>query len=281
MRRPPAANGSSRRQAARLSIRLLALASFALAQPAPADETGGELRVCSDPNNMPFSDRREEGFENRIAELVGRELGREVRYVWRPQRRGFIRQGLAAGICDLVVGTPKIEGLLATRPYYRSTYVFVSRQDRRIEVASLKDPLLRELTVGVHLIGDDGWNTPPAHALAEQGVVSNVVGFSIYGDYADADPPARLINAVEAGTIDIAVAWGPLAGYLALHAPVPLRITPVADGIDFIPLVFDFPIGMGVRRGEEAFRDRLNVIIAARQSEIDGILRSFGVPLTQ
>jgi quinoprotein dehydrogenase-associated probable ABC transporter substrate-binding protein len=250
------------------------LVHSACAFASPAD-----LRVCSDPNNLPFSNERGEGFENRIAELVGQELGRNIVYVWRPQRRGFLRAGLNAGLCDLVVGTPKLDALLATAPYYRSTYVFVTRADRGIDVRSLKDPRLRELKVGVHLIGDDGWNTPPAHALAAQGIVANVVGFPILGDYAEPNPPARLVEAVASGDIDIAIAWGPLAGFFAQRSPVSLRLKPVSDRADFIPLVFDYPIGMGVRRGEDALRDWLNEVLLRRQSEITEILRNYGVPL--
>jgi mxaJ protein len=237
------------------------------------------LRVCSDPNNLPFSNARREGFENRIAELVAQDLGRQLDYVWLPQRRGFLREGLNAGRCDLIVGTPKLDALLATEPYYRSTYVFVSRVDRKLDLRSLKDPRLRDLRIGVHLIGDDGWNTPPAHALAAQGIVANVRGYPLLGDYAQPAPPARLIEAVAQGEVDVAVAWGPLAGFFARRSPVPLRIEPVADRTDFIPLVLDYPIGMGVRQGDEVFRDRLNRIIAHRKAEITAILESYGVPL--
>lgn len=242
---------------------------------------GARLRVCSDPNNLPFSNARGEGFENRIAELVARDLGRQLEYVWIPQRRGFLREGLNAGRCDLIVGTPKLDPLLATEPYYRSTYVFVSRADRGLDLRSLKDPRLRDLRIGVHLIGDDGWNTPPAHALAEQGIVANVTGYSLLGDYGQPDPPARLIEAAARGEVDIAVAWGPLAGWFARRSPVALRIEPVEDRTEFIPLVFDYPIGMGVRRDDDGLRDRLNGIIADREAEITAILESYGVPLVR
>jgi mxaJ protein len=237
------------------------------------------LRVCSDPNNLPFSNNRGEGFENRLAEVVAGELRSELRYVWRPQRRGFLREGLNAGACDLVIGMPKADAVLATRPYYRSSYVFVSREDQGLDLRSLKDPRLRTLKVGVHLIGDDGWNVPPAHALAQQGIVANVVGYSLLGDYAEPDPPARLIEAVASGDVDVAIAWGPLAGYFARRSAVPLRIEPVADGAEFIPLVFEYPIGMAVRRDDAALRDQLDAIIERRQAEITAILARYGVPL--
>jgi quinoprotein dehydrogenase-associated probable ABC transporter substrate-binding protein len=258
------------------------LSWIALLVCVPVDQASAAsavLRVCSDPNNLPFSNNRGEGFENRLAEVVAGELRSELRYVWRPQRRGFLREGLNAGACDLVIGMPKADAVLATRPYYRSSYVFVSREDQGLDLRSLKDPRLRTLKVGVHLIGDDGWNVPPAHALAEQGIVANVIGYSLLGDYAEPDPPARLIEAVASGDVDVAIAWGPLAGYFARRSAVPLRIEPVADGAEFIPLVCEYPIGMAVRRDHAALRDRLDAIIERRQAEITAILARFGVPL--
>ena len=160
--------------------------------------------------------RRGEGFENRIAELVGQELHRPVEYTWWAQRRGFVRNTLNAGDCDLVVGTASgMEMLATTRPYYKSTYVFVSRRDRHLGIRSFDDPALRTLKIGVQLIGDDFANTPPAHALANRGMAKNIVGFTVYGDYREPNPPARIVDAVARGDVDVAVVWGPLAGYFA------------------------------------------------------------------
>ena len=155
-------------------------ASQTLAQTAQS-----ALTVCADPNNLPFSNSREEGFENQIARLVAAELGMPLRYTWWAQRRGFIRNTLREGTCDLIVGiAASHELVLATRPYYRSTYAFVTRADRGLAITSLDDPRLRSLTVGVHFIGDDGANAPPAHGLTRRGIVRNVRGYSIFGDYA-------------------------------------------------------------------------------------------------
>jgi len=128
------------------------------------------------------------------------------------------------------------------------------------------------------MIGDDFNNTPPAHALATRHIIQNVKGYSVYGDYSQPNPPARVIDAVASGDIDVAVAWGPLAGYFARHEPVALDLTPVSPQIDlpFLPFVFD--ISMGVRRGEDSLRDQLNAIIARRKPEIDRILDDYGVP---
>jgi len=239
-----------------------------------------ELRVCADPNNLPYSNEREEGFENKIAELIARELGATLSYMWWPQRRGFIRNTLRERQCDLVMGVPtSYELVLATRPYYRSTYVFVYRKDRGYQIRSLDDPILRELKIGVHVIGDDYNNSPPAHALGNRQIVGNIVGYSVYGDYSEPNPPARLIEAVARGDVDLAIAWGPIAGYFAQKESVPLELVPVSPSIDlpFLPFVYD--ISLGVRREDEAFRDELEAILVRKQAEIRQILESYGVPL--
>jgi hypothetical protein len=166
-----------------------------------------------------------------------------------------------------------------TQPYYRSTYFFVSRQDRYLDINSLTDERLQHLSIGVHLIGDDGANTPPADALAHRGITDNVRGHMIYGDYRQSSPPSRLIEAVEKGEIDIAAAWGPLAGYAAKSSPVPMRLTPIGEEAQFAPLKFQFAIAMGVRHGDRAFRQQLDEVIARKRAEIRELLASYGVPL--
>jgi mxaJ protein len=258
---------------------LILLAVLAVGCARGEAEPSRVLRVCADPNNLPFSNRRLEGFENEIATLVARDMGASVEYTWWAQRRGFLRNTLRAGACDVVLGLPSsVEAALTTRPYYRSSYVFVVRRDRGIGVRSFDDPALRTLRVGVPLAGDDGANPPPVHALAKRGLIDNVVGYSVYGDYARENPPARIIGAVAAGEIDVAVAWGPLAGYFAARQPVPLDIAPVSPRVDlpFLPFVFD--IAMGVRREDTALRDELDAILERRRPEIDALLDRYGVP---
>jgi mxaJ protein len=238
------------------------------------------LRVCSDPNNLPFSDSARTGFENKIASVVGQELERPLTYTWWAQRRGFVRNTLDAGECDLVVGMASgVDILSTTRPYYKSTYVFVSRRDRKLGIGSFDDPRLRTLKIGVQLIGDDFSNTPPAHALANRGMTKNIVGFTVYGDYAQAAPQSDIIKAVENGKVDVAVVWGPVAGYFAKQSPVPLEIVPVSPRVDLPYLPFVFDIAMGVRRGDTTFRDALDAIIVRRKPTIDSILTAYGVPL--
>ena len=237
------------------------------------------LRVCADPNNLPFSNERGEGFENRIASLLAADFGERVEYTWWAQRRGFVRNTLNARSCDVILGVPAHYDMVrTTRPYYRSTYVFVTRRDRGLHITSLDDPALRSLRVGVHLVGDDYANTPAAHSLAQRGMIRNIKGYTLYGDYAKPNPPARLIEAVANKEVDVAVAWGPLAGYFAKQSAVPLDIvpvTPVRDG----PLPYVFDIAMGVRRGDSARAAALDAELARRRPEIERILAEYGVPL--
>lgn len=252
----------------------------ATAEPeAPPADPGGPLRVCADPNNLPFSDEKLGGFENRIVAVLAGELGTTVEYTWWAQRRGFVRNTLRAGLCDVVPGLPSSTDLaLATAPYYRSTYVFVARPGEAARVRSFDDPALRRLTVGVQMIGDDYTNTPPAHALADRGIVDNVRGYPVYGDYREESPPGRIVEAVARGEVDLAVVWGPLAGFWAGRLETPLELTPVSPQIDlpFLPFVFD--VAMGVRRGDRALRDRLGGALRRRRGEIDAILAEYRVP---
>lgn len=255
-------------------------ARAATAAPASASSGAHVLRVCSDPNNLPFSNERQQGFENELASMIAREMGARVEYTWFAQRRGFFRNTLNARVCDVVMGVPtSFELSWTTRPYYRSTYVFVTKRARRLTIRSFDDPQLRKLTIGVQLIGDDGANAPPAHALAARGIVRQVRGYPVYGNYSQPNPPARIIDAVAAGDIDVAIAWGPMAGYFATREPAPLDITPVSPQVDlpFLPFVFD--IGMGVRRGDTERRDMLNRFIETHQPEIHALLARYGVPL--
>ena len=240
------------------------------------------LRVCADPNNLPFSDSTGSGFENKLASLVASEMRSRVAYTWWAQRRGFVRNTLNAHECDVVMGVPAgFEVTAVTRPYYRSSYVFVSRRDRHLGVRSFDDPALRRLTVGVQLVGDDYANAPPAHALARRGIVQNVRGYNVQSDYRLPSPPARIIDAVARGDVDIAVAWGPLAGYFASRESVPLDVVPVSPTMDPPALPFTFAIAMGVRRSDRALRDTLNAILRRRQPSIDSLLTSYGVPLLE
>ncbi|HUQ93811.1 MAG TPA: substrate-binding domain-containing protein [Bryobacteraceae bacterium] len=252
----------------------LAFGAGSGAEPVPAPRV---LKVCSDPNNMPFSNRAEEGFENRMAQLIASDLQASVEYTWFPQRRGFLSNTLRAGLCDVVMGVPsRFEPVETTRPYYRSTYVFVTQPGQRI--SSLDDAILHRLRIGVHVIGDDYANPPPAHALGRRGIIRNVSGYSIYGDYSRPNPPARLVEAVATKGVDLAIVWGPFGGYFGTRQGAPLRITPVSPDSDAsLPLTYE--IAVGVRKGDTVRRDELQRILDRRKIEIKRILDEYGVPL--
>ena len=248
-------------------------------QPVNAGYTRGVLRVCSDPNNLPFSNRKLEGFENKIAKLIADDMGLKVEYTWWAQRRGFVRNTLKAGLCDVIIGMPSSSELaLTTAPYYRSIYVFVSRRDRKLNIQSFDDTALHHLRIGVQIIGDDFANTPPAHALTNRKIIENVKGYIIYGDYSQSNPPARIVEAVAKDEVDVAVVWGPLAGFFAKRQRLPLVMQPVSPQIDLPYLPFVYDIAMGVRREDDAFKQQLENIIQRRRAEIDRILEEYGVP---
>lgn len=254
---------------------------LALALALPAGLFGSALRVCADPNNLPFSNNREQGFDNKIAQLAARDLGKTAAFVWVPERGdSFVQKNLLAHKCDLVMGMPSgFAEAATTEPYYRSTYVFVWRRDRNLNIQSLNDPALRRLRIGVHVVSDEASNLPPAQALANRGMFRNMVAYSIYGDTSTPNPPAALMRAVETGKVDLAIAWGPLAGYFSKRSSAPMEIVPVAPMVDRPFLPFTFSVSMGVRPQDKQLLASLNRIIARRGHEIESILRQYGVPL--
>ncbi|HEY7461801.1 MAG TPA: substrate-binding domain-containing protein [Gemmatimonadota bacterium] len=236
------------------------------------------LRVCSDPNNMPFSNRDQQGFENKIAELIAKDWGLPVAYNWFPQRRGFVRATLNSRRCDLVIGVPAgYDPLATTSPYYRSAYVFVYPADKGWNITSLDDPILKKLRIGMNVIGDDYSNPPPAQALAERGIVG-LKGYSVYGDYSKESPPHEIVDAVGRGDIDLAIVWGPLAGYYAKRQPIPLKVVPLPpSGREDLP--FDYDIAMGVRRKDAEFKAKVEDTLRRHAADIQAILEEFSVPV--
>jgi len=248
--------------------------------PAGAAALRHELVVCADPNNMPFSSRDGSGFENKLAELVARNMGGvRLRYVWWAQRRGFVRSTLTEQKCELWPGVATgLERVLTTQPYYRSTYVFVSRTGSRLDGLTLDDPRLKNVQIGVQMIGNDAMNTPPAHALARRGVIQNVRGYSVYGNYALPNPPARIIDAVARGEIDVGLVWGPLAGYFASRSTIRLRVQPVIPALDEGVLPMTYSISMGVSRAEPQLRAQVDEILRLRAADVRKILDAYHVP---
>lgn len=258
------------------TLLLIWLASVALGG---SHAQGWELPVCAEPNSLPFSDRQERGFENRIAESIAEELGATLRYVWLTPPYATSRvERMHAADCDLVLGvTDGHPGFLTTLAYYRSSHVFVQRSDRAVEIDSLDDPVLADLAIGVQ-VGGEGASAGTL-ALASHGLTANGVGF--VPDAGDPDPLAVLVDAVASGEVDVAIVWGPVAGYFAGSATPPLEITPVTPQflVPFVPMVAS--IAMGVRPGDEALAERLNTAIARRWDEIQAILRGYEVPLLE
>jgi mxaJ protein len=252
-------------------------------QPAPVPPSGPrddkELRVCADPNNLPFSNKAGEGFENKLVEMVAADLHKNVRYTWWAQRRGNVRETLNAGRCDLIPGVASsLEMLATTRPYYRSTYVAVTRSDRAFDFRSFDDPRLGKMKIAVQLIGDDGSNTPPAHALTRRGHVRNIRGYTVYGDYSKPAPQREIVDAVARGEVDIAFVWGPVAGYFGRRAGAKLTMvpTPPFDG-PRLPMIYD--VSMGVRKADMKLKVQLEQALARRRADISALLHAYGVPI--
>jgi mxaJ protein len=236
------------------------------------------LRVCADPNNLPFSNDRGEGFENQIANTIARDLDKSVVYYWHPQRRGFLRTTLFADACDVVMGVPSsLELARVTRPYYRSSFVFVSRRDRRLALTSLDDPRLRSLRIAIPITGDDYDNPPPARALAARHIIDNVRGYPVYGDYSKPHPASGAVDAVRNGDVDVAIAWGPIAGFAARQPGRALDLVPVPDQDELVP--FSFEISMAVRREDVPLAKQLDAAIVRHAAQIQQTLTNFGVPL--
>lgn len=254
------------RKAGALLVAFLALAANAR-----------ELRVCADPDNLPYSREDGSGFENRIAQVIAEELGAELRYAWLPQIRGYVRKTMGEGLCDVFIGVPKgLDRVATTKPYYRSTYVFVTRSGEDVP-RRFDDPRIRRVRVGVQLVGDDLAATPAGHALVNAGAVENVRGYTVLGDGPAAQ---RMVNGVGTRDLDVAVVWGPQAGYFARRAPVALELTPVSMATDNEEMRFQFGMSMGVRRGDKELLAELETAIDRRRADIDRILAEYGVPRT-
>ena len=248
-------------------LKALAVVTLACAATAQAKE----LRVCADPDSLPYSRQDQSGFENRLAALAADAIGASLVYTWYPQHRGFVRKTVAENRCDVWMGVPSsFDGMLTTRPYYRSTYVFVFTDKKPL--VSFDQPNLRELRIGVQLPGDDLVATPPGYALASRGAGDNVTGFPVLGKGTSAE---RIIDAIADGGLDAGVVWGPQAAFFARQRN--LELAPASAPAD-VPLPFVFSISIGVRHGEEALRDELDTMLAQRRGEVDRILAEYSVP---
>ncbi len=231
------------------------------------------LRVCSDPANMPYSNKTGEGFENKIAELFAAELGVPVEYTWYPSTVGFIRNTLRERKCDLILAAPTGSELLQnTNPYYRSSYAIVSRKETGLAATSLGDPVMKSLRIGVVA------GTPPATLIAKYGLFDQMRPYHLMVDTRFESSTTRMVEDIVKGEIDVGLLWGPIAGYWAKIQDPPLVVTPLKTTPEEGVRV-DFRIHMGLRYREPNWKLRLNKLIADKQSEIYAILQEFGVPL--
>lgn len=246
----------------------------------PATLQISALRICADPDNPPYSQEHgaaRPGFEVRIAQLLAAQMRVPLEVHWQPLLRGFVRKSINAHACDALMGVPAGYGpTLTTRPYYRSSYVFVTRRDDRAPLAGFDDPRLRALRIGVPLIGDDLLASPPGVALTRRGAIAHVVGFTLLGG--ERPEGERIVQAVAHGDLDAALAWGPQVGWFAARAQPAVALRAAERPAD-VKEPFDFAIAIGVRKHDTALRDALQAALDAQHEAIDGVLRDYGVPL--
>ncbi len=231
-----------------------------------------KLRVCADPGNLPYSNDKGEGFENKIAELIAGDLGVPLEYTWFPQTIGFVRMTLAAKRCDLIIGVATTNELMQnTNPYYRSTYVIVHRRDLALQEGRLDDPAFKDLRIGMQP------RTPVATLVARYGLLTRARSYKLIVDTRLEKPVRSMVEDIVKGEIDAALAWGPLAGYWVEQLAPDLVVTPLAPDPGHERL--DYRISMGIRYNEPEWKHLLNGLLEQHKADIQHILMDYGVPL--
>lgn len=234
--------------------------------------TTAHLRVCADPSNLPFSNKAEEGLENRVIALLAKELGKEVRYTWFPQSVGFVRNTLRLRQCDLISGiTTTSEKVQNTNPYYHSAYAVVHRASLNPPIESMSDERLKSLKLGVVA------GTPPADILATSGLLGNLKPYHLVADTRRDSPAQDAIVDVVSGETDVAFLWGPIAGYFSQQQSEPLVVTPLLKEDSRTRM--NYRVSMAVRFNETDWKRTVNAALANIQPQIDEILHEYGVPL--
>ena len=231
------------------------------------------LRVCADPNNLPFSNEKGEGFENKFVELLAQKLDRKLAYVWYPQSVGFVRNTLGAHRCDVIPGFPQGDELVqSTNPYYRTAYAFVVRPgDGLDDLDTLADPRLKTKRIGIVA------GTPPATYLAVNGLMEKAKPYPLVVDTRVESSAVAMMADLESREIDVAIMWGPMAGYYAKRINPPMRVTLLTKDTGGPQLAYR--IAMGVRPTDQNWKRLLNRLIAENRADIDRLLLEFGVPL--
>lgn len=251
--------------------------SLSFAQTIPQTQLSeSKFTICADPADLPFSNKKLEGFENEIAKIVAEGMNAELNFYWWPNQRGLVRNTLNKNLCHVLIGVPTgYDLVLTTRPYYRTTYVITYQSDKEFQIQSLKDPILRKLRIGVHV------NTPPSEILAQNGIIGNIVGYSLIYDpeFHPEDYPGKIVEDLINGKVDVAVVWGPVAGYFAKKKNAQLRIVPIESSNPGLPTAFN--ISMGVRKGDKDLKEKLERILDQQESKIAKLLEEYGVPLLE
>lgn len=234
--------------------------------------TTAHLRVCADPNNLPFSNEAQEGLENQIISLLSEELGRDVRYTWFPQSVGFVRNTLRLRQCDLISGiTTTSEKVQNTNPYYHSAYAIVHRADLQPIIDRVSDERLQSAKIGVVA------GTPPGDLLAANGLLENITPYHLVADTRREAPARQAVLDVASGKTDVALVWGPIAGYFAKQAEEPLIVTPLLHEDNRVRM--SYRVSMAVRFNETDWKRTVNSALRKIQPQIDEILHDYGVPL--
>jgi quinoprotein dehydrogenase-associated probable ABC transporter substrate-binding protein len=231
------------------------------------------LRVCADPNNMPFSTDKGEGFENKLAELLAEKLGKGLSYSWYPQAPGFVRNTLAAHKCDVIMGIPQGDDLVqVTNPYYRTAYALVLKPGHGLEgVDTLGDPRLKGKRIGIVA------GTPAGNNMAANGLMANAKPYPLVVDTRVDSSAVAMVHDLAADEIDAGVLWGPMAGYYARQATSAITVVPLVKETTGPRLAYR--IAMGVRYADQEWKRQLNRTIQDNQPAISRLLLSFGVPL--
>ncbi len=281
-------NATASRWLVPLSIAAMAMLSGAARAQAPTQAPargpdGGDLsielvdpevlRVCADPRNLPLSNDKGEGSENKLAELLAAKLNKRLAYTYFPQATGFFRMTLGAHRCDVVMGYPQGDDLVqGTNPYYRTAYALVAKAGNGLDdVATLGDPRLKYKHIGIVA------GTPPGTNMAANGLMGNARPYALMIDTRIDSSAEAMIKDITSGAIDAGVLWGPMAGYYAKQASPPLHVTPLVKETTGPRL--SFRIGMGVRAADQNWKRLLNRFIQDNQAEINAILLGYGVPI--
>jgi len=231
------------------------------------------LRVCADPHNLPFSNEKGEGFENKLAELFARKLDKSLAYTWFPQATGFVRQTLGAHRCDVIMGFPQGDDLVqSTNPYYRTAYAFIFKPGSDLEgIDALSDARLKAKRIGIVA------GTPAATYLAINGLLARAKPYALMVDTRIDSSAEAMVNDLKSGEIDVGILWGPMAGYYAKQESPALRVVPILKESGGPRLAYR--LAMGVRAADQAWKRQLNRLIQENQSEINRLLIAYGVPL--